>query len=219
MPQTSEYGGIVLHDVTMFGDGHPLDCALYKDAVVNNLNHHADEYGQQLVNAHLRTSNELSTDTPTVIETWYPITTFGPFLVTCQADGTPYPLFVRIGGFAAGAANQVRFRVVVIPAAYSGLLLSYLDVWDATPRANVIEASTSSMTTAVLTPSADLIEVSATIAEAARVAVPTSDDAAYAIPKTQTGHEMIVHVWGGTTNVASTPTLSLLELREYVGGP
>ena len=208
---TSEHGAFIRHDSAAFGDGYPVDAAIYKDCARNNLLHLADEFAQQLVCAVWRSGVELSTDAPASTSVWYPIATFGPFALRTRANGTPYPLVVRIAGFAS-AAHSVTFRVVVSPR---GLGESMAQA--ATAPANVVEVSTSSTSAAWLSPSTYIATIDSDLAAAMIEEIPCSDDVSYGTPAARLACLADISVWAKTANILATPRLAGLEVREYVG--
>lgn len=210
---TSEYAAFIRHSTTHLGDGYPLDAALYKDVVRNNLNHVADELGQQLVNFVCRSSSELTTGTPAAINTWYPIVTCGPFMLTCRSNGVPYPIVVRLAGFAS-TANNITLRVVVAPRGQSAA-----QVQAAVAPSNIIEATTSSTSAAWLSPSPYIATVSAELANEMVESIAVCDAVSGASPRHRTAVRAEISVWGSTANVSAVPTLSGLSAREYIGEP
>lgn len=228
MAQTSEFGAFIRHDPANFDAESAVDCVSYKDVVANNLNHLADQRGQVLVNAHLISGNELTTEDPAVsgnTNYWFPMTIFGPFFLTCRGDGTPYPLVVRIAGFA-GAANEVRFRVIVsAPGDATSFFYDASSSWDDDFQ-NTLTAATSSTSTGWLTTtgvggsSTNLIELSQSMASVEMTRLISTPDATSGGKFAQRPAVMAaITVVAGTTNTAARPYLTALEVREYVGGP
>lgn len=191
--------------------------------VVNNALHYADEQAQVRVTWCALSGQFLTTDAIVAgnVNTYLPISTFGPFPVAIRADDTPYIFRVRLHG-SSSAANSVTFRAALAPIVGPvdpALGLDYAREQVNAAGTNVLVASTSSTTPAWLAASGgattrdaddvivDGFETMATVSAAGASARTLSVD----VPM------LAVHVWAASTTAAAQPRLSGLYYAEYVG--
>lgn len=219
----SAQGGIIYFASSEYGTDFPHD-AFHARTCMNNAIHLADQCGQVRVNF---TSAEniggiTNTSESTATTLWHIIARFGPFRITVDTDGVPYPLRIRVGGYSSSAATQVKMRVVVAPR---GMAREYVNATGAgaATLSNVAQVSTTSATPAWLTTtiagsSGTLLTFSRAQADAAFVPSRPTVDAIGGNAIQVKDYEWEATVFGQNTGGSEVePILSALYLAEYVG--
>ena len=207
---TSEMQRYVRTISTAFDANEAIDAGLYHD-LLDSLAHLTDQMGQVRVNFPLSSGNFLATQTPTSNSTWYPIAVLAIFPITCKPDLTPFVLRARMTGYVS-ANKSVTFRMVLAPAGQSSDYASR-----ATAPANVMEASTSSLTPADLSPASNLLTLASNEVITARRPIAVYDAVSSASPVTVDVAMVEVSVWAKTSDITATPQLAAAYAAEYVG--
>lgn len=207
---TSEMTRYIRADSAAYDANKAVDAGLYHD-LLDSLAHLTDEMGQVRVNFPLRASQYLATQAPASTTIWYPIAVLSVFPISCKPDITPFVIRARMTGYAS-ANNSVTFRMVLAPAGQSA---DYASI--PTAPANVMEASTSSITEADLAPASNLITMSKEIMLSARRPLATYDAVSGGSPVTVDVAMVEISVWAKTSNTSATPRLAAAYAAEYVG--
>lgn len=206
---TSIFEGYIRGDLSnQIASQEPVDTAVVRDQIVNNLLHLADESSQVLVAYYVATADEQN-ETLAAANTWYPLMRWGPFPCRTKGTGDLYPLRVRVGGYSS-AGHSVTFGLVWAPSKYSA------EAELAHAGTNVFTLSTTDTTENWLGPSAgtacltmpedrayDCIRSINTIDAVSGKSV--SIDVAFTY----------VDLWVKTANVSSQPVLTGLYAAEY----
>lgn len=209
---TSIYKGFVRFDAaSQIADASPVWAGLSRDHLVNNANHIADEQAQALINYSMSTTSAYLTPISGFsADTYYRVARFGPVSLLCKADGSSYPIRVRMGFYASNAATIVgrlvccassdSLRVRDSSAATNAATFTSTataDAWDDADTDNLISLSID-----------DMILCTRPMNALAAVA-----GATYSVPVFMP----IVDVYLKSTSAASVPRLTRLYAAEYVG--
>lgn len=219
----SDAEGLIYFPTADFGDDQPHD-ALNARCAMNNAIHLADQAGRVLVNYALAENGAVLTNTSESDsrDRWHIIARFGPFILTLDDDGVPYPIRIRVAGHSSAAATQTDMRVVVAPR---GMSRDYVNATGAGADTlpNVAEVSSSSIITAWLTTTiagsaGTLLTVSRTLADAAYVSALPTIDGIGGSAITIKSYDWECVVFGQNTGSSEVePVLDSLYLAEYVG--
>lgn len=222
MTASSPYVGRRLGPASFFDTDSDLDAWAVRDLVCNNTLHAADEGPADVWVNFVAADSGLISGNPrqhvlgdiSDVDLWFRLATLGPFQLSAFATDRPYLLRVRLLGATTSGGSAVSFAVSV------GHVGTLADVGYATGFNAVEFASTSSSTPAWLspsTPASGLVTLSTDELRSSLVAEATTDDSA-GVPVDVQVHEVLVHVWGKTTNLAANAALYGLHVAQYVGG-
>lgn len=204
---TSIHSQYVAFSAAEFDADEPVDTAMAR-SLVNNSLHIADSCGQVLVAYAATGSNSL---VPTVVDAdeFYHVQTWGPFSLKTRSDGTAYPIRVRVAGYNSQSGGTTTIRVAVCPWGDRRVQI-------ARNGDNVLEATSSSTTSAWLAPGTTLLSIDAALVGSADATFSTLDG----VGGSRVGvhfTEMCVTVWAATDTVGKDPALSGLYAAEYIG--
>lgn len=215
---TSEHSGVIRTDVVSYlGATGPVDTAIVRDVVVNNLNHLTDVGGQELVNLQAVTAWSLGTPSTTV---YRPLTALPPLPVPLRirTDGSTYTVVVYLRA-SISAAGTADFRLALRPPSRAGARGVPMDptlgaTWTA-------DTSTTSTTATDLGPFALRLPASVVAYAFDRGDAsfagswPTEDGSG----NDRTADILVatLEVWTKSSVITSLPTVHALEAREYIG--
>lgn len=221
MPR-SAYNCVIRFDPDQLNTSDPVDTALVKDALANNLMHLADEFCQNRVKFVAR-NNALTAENPYLEpqeaslsnDKFYRIARFGPFPLTCNSTGDAYVLRVRV------ACNSANSHLTTLRVVITGPSLSDISAADADPERTITftTSSTSIAWIAGATLSDHLIQlrtgfVQSELLSSGRSTHDFPDDFDQGVLI----YEAYADVWGKSANVVSSPPrLYGLDIAEYVG--
>lgn len=204
---TSPIEGFVAYFTGHYDETEPVD-SLTSLVVANNALHLADEGAQTRVAWVAKSGLFVAGDTPTAIDTYYLIAVYGPFPTNIRHDGRPYPLVVRLRGLS-GNAHEVTFAVVRGP-------LDGADALAYSAEAGMVATFTSTsatsawLGTATINPTLSQVDGFAGLTRSRWSPDPSGLE--HGIESL----EEYVTVWGKTVNVASSPRLTGLVVRECI---
>lgn len=224
---TSIHGELVSFGTALYGAADdPIDVTIMRDGIANGLLHAADMVAQVRCstvypNASVYSGGQTHSDTggTPVAEQWYLMEggIIGPFPLTMQDDGTPYPVRVRLRGATSNAAGTVAFRIVLCPF---GRWRQYHDdpqdyVWQVTGITSTSYAWLSG--TSRLTLYDNL--VAATAEQAAgwvqSVSVPNATSGGTILARRSC--MVAVHLIGKTSNATGHPRVRGFHVAETIG--
>lgn len=210
-------------------DSSPVETALMRDGVANNLLHAADSFAQVRVNlagiaVGLTGSGRLGSETidGAVAGEWYPLggQPMDSWPLTMHADGRPYLLRIRLGAAASttNGAVTITWRVFLAPVGRQvEELHRFADhIWEASNA-----ASTTAMWLSGATQGsaghATVLELDAPTASRWVQRVSTYDAVAGASPTTIEQLLVGLYVYAKTDNASVLPRLHNIYAAEFVG--
>lgn len=228
---TSIHRGMTDPYALLYGvDSSPVETALMRDGVANNLLHAADSFAQVRVNyaaiaaslaGGVRRGAETIDSAPTAGE-WYELggQPFDSWPLTMHADGRPYLLRIRLGA-AANATNgtvTITWRVFLAPVGRQvEELHRFADhVWEASSAASTTALWISGATQGSAG-HATVLELDAPTASRWVQRVSTYDAVAGASPTTIEQLLVGLYVYAKTDNASVLPRLHNLYAAEFVG--
>lgn len=213
---SSPLGVVELYDASRFADNDAFNTQEWRDGPANSALHWADQRGQVLVNTWALTSSgeggELDMRPPAAVDTnvWTRIAVFGPLSLSLRADGTPYRLRARMGGYSTTGAS-VDFRLTISDF---GSIDRF--VYEAPTDGVETYTGITGTSAAYLTPGSGnhFLNIDARTADACLVTRATLDDVSGSPVSVQVCEAYAV-VWGKTANVAALPVCAGLYLAEF----
>lgn len=211
---SSTYQGVTRIYVPDIGIDDPLHTDMIREGLADTLLHLDDQDGQcRCAWVAESTAKFRTTGTPAAVNTYYPITIFGPWSISLKANGTPFTMVVRIAGSSDAQTFAVKFRAVLstLRDAPAALAIGGADTL-------TTATTTANMTAGWLADAAatNLVTLTDVQARNATQSVATLDALA-GDPATVSMCLVYLHLYGSTANTASTPQLCGVYAREYVG--
>lgn len=118
MTQSSDFGGRIKFATTHGLQADDPMSTQYAGTVFNNLQHFSDQVGQVRVSAMAASAPWMPpygiNNTALDLDTWYTLAAFGPFPLTLDETGIPYPLRCRMR-VINNIASTATYRLVVTP--------------------------------------------------------------------------------------------------------
>jgi hypothetical protein len=210
-------GGRRLFDSSLYDGLSPIGAMSFRDDLVNNALHAADEGNAKVLCCWTAPDSSLITGTPATYmsgdleatSVWYRMATCGPYGLSVFADGTPYTLVVEVLA-ASSAASAVKVAVQV------GQRVDVPTEIEYGSGLNSQEWTTSSTTPAWLTSVSGSNLVVPTIDAWRETARPTTDVPS-GEPREIVQCEIYVHIFGYGTVAVAEPRVHGLLVREFVG--
>lgn len=209
---TSEFAGYIRGMADeMDASGAPIDTAVTRHGIVNNLLHLGDESGQVLVCAVTFAATDLQLAAPsTSVMTLIPGCAWRVPLRIRAGDESSFRVVVVFRAYLS-AAGTATFRVALRPLDRD-LMTVPVDP-AVTTTTYTAEVTTTSTTGADLT--ATLYFDAATVRRLPVIGLPTEDGSGAPAVALEYGCEL--QIWAKSTDAAKYPTIMFVTAREYTG--
>lgn len=214
---TSEHGGFIRGFGSEPGETDPVDTAIVRDAIVNNLNHLTDVAGQELVNLQAVTAWQLGSPSTSV---YRPLGALPPLPVPVRirTDGSTYTVVVYLRA-SISAAGTADFRLALRPPSRAGAR--------GVPMDPALGATWTADTSTTSTSATDLGPFALRLPASVVAYAFERGDAAFSgswptdrgdgTDDTGLVYVATLEVWAKSSVGTSLPTVHALEAREYIG--
>lgn len=214
MASSSERGAYVRFSQARFNGDEPLSS--YSRDIVGNVNHIADQFSQVRVAWVARNAShyfEPEVGGTPLVNTLYRLWQSLPFDLHVRETGESYGLRCRVRGARSAGSGTVSFRIVIASESHGAAYVNNADLLNP----NVVQgASTSSATHAWLSLVPPLANLNADqVQQATRV--PSTVDEIGGSVVAGSWLRCTAEVWAKTTDAASVPRLSGVQIAEYYG--